>query len=261
MDSSFPANEIIVTITIGIIVMLLFAIAFILFYFFSQKKFESERLSAKERELRYQMQLLFGNIQTQEEERARIARELHDEVGSKLNVIRLGLYQLEKVTPKENLLDIFNVLDNTMDVTRRISYDLLPPTLERFGLDVALEELCESYQKNKETEIVFNSDATNSPNIDAVVSLNFFRIAQELLSNGFKHSGASKIELKLLLNQENIQLHYQDNGKGFTPEEGAHQMGLGRQNIESRAKMIQATTHLESEKDRGVIFKIRKTWT
>jgi len=258
MDSNFPGNEVLLVISIGVAVMLLFAIAFVLFFYFSQKKFQSERLVTQERELEYQQQLLYASIGAQEKERERIARELHDAVGSKLNVINLGLHQLSKTTDDETLADLFEVLTTTIESTRQISHDLLPPTLESFGLAIALEELCENYNKAENINVNFEFAKNDNSSIEQQVSLNFFRIAQELLSNGFKHSEAKNIQIRLWVHRYHVRMTYRDDGKGFNSNDPQNQRGLGMRNIDSRARMISANNTLETENNKGIFFELLK---
>lgn len=258
MDGNFPENEVFLVISIGIAVMLLFAMAFVLFFYFSQKKFQSERLSSQERELEYQQQLLYANLEGQENERERISRELHDAVGSKLNVINLGLHHISKTSNDETIADLFEVLKTTIENTRQMSHDLLPPTLESFGLALALEELCENYNKAEDINVIFKVALNDNSSIDSSVSLNFFRIAQELLSNGLKHSEASKIEIVLWIHRYHVRMTYRDDGKGFDSNDPQNQRGLGMRNIASRVRMIKANKKLESTIDGGVFFELLK---
>ncbi|MEM1319468.1 MAG: ATP-binding protein [Bacteroidota bacterium] len=261
MDSSFPENEVLLVITIGVIIMLIFAMAFVLFFYFSQKKFQAERLQAQAREVDHQRQLLFGSIQAQEEERERIARELHDEVGSKLNVINLGLHHLQKTPDEEAIGELFEVVNNTIDSTRRISHDLLPPTLENFGLPTALEELCDRYNKNSSVKVRLDIQENDPSMLPPKIALAFFRITQELLSNSFKHSEATQISLHLWKDPQQLRLDYQDNGKGFPLDNPQQQSGLGLRNIESRVQMIEAQQQLDSAPGQGLSFQLTKPLT
>ena len=249
-------------ITIGIIVMLMLAMAFVLFFYFSQKKFQAQKTEAQKQELKHQEQLLFGSIQAQEKERQRLARELHDEVGSKLNVINLGLHRLKKMAAEkpalgETVEELFGVVGTTIDTARRISHDLLPPTLENFGLAAALEELCENHRQAADVEVGFELRKNERTISDLDISLHLFRAVQELMSNSFKHAGASRIEVELWLGQNNIRLIFRDNGKGFRPDDPACQKGLGMQNIESRMRMAGAEYRLESEPGNGVFVEMK----
>lgn len=263
MESSFPENEILVAITVGVVIMLLLSMAFILFFYFSQKKFQTQQLKAQEKEIEHQEQLLFSSIQAQENERERIARELHDEVGSKLNIINLGIHRVIKSKEEgslndETVTELFDVIGNTIDATRNIAHDLLPPTLERFGIQVALEELCENYQKTTGVNVYFEVCQDEAPLKDNKIALNVFRVTQELMSNTFKYANANSVELKLWMEKSQIRLTYSDNGKGFDLKNKNYQMGLGLQNIESRMRMIDADYNFESSKGKGMFFQLKK---
>lgn len=262
MDGSFSENDILIIISMGIIVMLLMALALGLFFYFSQKKFQAQQIAAQEKDLLYSEQLLFNSIQAQEKERQRIARELHDAVGSKLNVINLGLHRLQKSvgdTPMaaETVTELFNTVGNTINTTRRISHDLLPPTLESFGLSVALQELCESSQQASGTRIQFELCDDSRPIADISIALAIYRVVQELLSNSFKYAGASRIDVKLWQSLKEIRLGYQDNGKGFEPTGEANQKGMGMRNIESRLRMVGANYTIESAPGKGMFFQLK----
>ena len=263
MDSSFPENELFIAVSIGVLIMLLLAMAFILFFYFSQKKFQQEQLKIQGLKLAHQEQLLFSGIRMQENERRRIARELHDEIGSKLNVINLGVHRLLKSKEVQTMNDetaseLFEVIGKTINATRSISHDLLPPTLERFGIQVALEELCENYRRTSNIRVKFELCQNDAHLTDHDVALNLFRILQELLSNSFKYAEADQIDIKLWLGQKEIRITYQDDGKGFDMEEKTNQMGLGINNMESRARMIEAEFSLESEEGKGIFFQLKK---
>lgn len=264
MGNSFPESEILIMITLGVVIMLLFAIVFILFFYFSQKKFQLQKIEAQRKEIQLQEQLLFSSIQAQENERERIARELHDEVGSKLNIINLGIHRLikSKEEKKEDRTsaELFDIIGNTIDATRNIAHDLLPPTLKRFGIQIALEELCESYQKNANTEVRFEICQQELPLDDNTIALNIFRVVQELISNTFKYAAADRIELKLWLEKHQIRLSYQDDGKGFNMEDPNHHTGLGLQNIETRARMIGAEYQLKTSIGKGMFFQLKKEY-
>lgn len=258
MDGSFSENEVMLVIMIGIVLMAVFASTFILFFYFSQRKLQSEQVKAQQREMEHREQLLYGNMQTQEMERQRIARELHDDIGSKLNVINLGLHRVRKTENTEMLPEILEVLENAIDNTRQMSHELQPPALTSFGLAAALEELCENYRKASGMDVSFELCHDDQPVEDRNVTLSLFRIVQELFSNSLKYSEADQIKVQLWMSNEAIKLTYRDNGRGFDASAITHHTGLGMQNIESRAKMIGATHRFESAAGKGVFFEIIK---
>lgn len=252
-------NELIILISVGIGLMLVLAMAFILFFTFSQGKFREEKLKAQEAKLAYQEELLHSNILTQEEERERIAKDLHDEVGSKLNVVHLYLHQLTRKAPEagESIREMVSVINDTIDTTRRISHDLLPPTLDSFGLSTAVEELCERIQQTSQLEIYVETQGERAEHIEKIVELNLFRILFELLSNTLKYAEASQIHISLAQTESKISLSYRDNGKGFDASDFKHQKGLGMKNIESRLQMIQGSYELKTAPGEGVWINIQ----
>lgn len=259
---AISANEIYLLMTIGILIMLSLALAFIVFFNRSQRKILAEQMRMQQLKLEHQEALLYNNIKTQEEERKRIAKDLHDEVGSKLNVIHLNLHRLKKnatASPvlEETVSDIFSVINDTIDTTRRISHDLLPPTLENFGLADAIKELCDSYQRTSALNLQFDHVQSDHRPIEKMVEVNLFRIVQELISNSIKHGQASQINIRLLANNKELRLEYQDNGQGFDPAKLAQKSGLGMQNIESRLQMIHAEHSLQSQVGAGFSLSIK----
>lgn len=255
--STTNANEIYFLMTIGILIMLSLALAFIVFFNRSQRKIFEEQMRVQQLQLEHQAQLLYSNIRTQEEERKRIAKDLHDEVGSKLNVIHLNLHRVKKGTAEtptadDAVSDMFVLINDTIDTTRRISHDLLPPTLENFGLQEAIKELCDSYQK-ADSAVAFQFELLQNDErpTDKMVEVNLFRVLQELISNSLKHGKPSQISIRLWLGSQELRLEYRDNGKGFDVEKLKGKNGLGMQNIESRMKMIHAKYELDSKVGEG----------
>lgn len=232
--------------------------AFIIFFSFSQNKLRKEQFKAQEAKLQHQEQLLHSNIKTQEEERERIAKDLHDEVGSKLNVIHLYLHQLLKKQPeaKESVSEMITVLKDTIQTSRRISHDLLPPTLDKFGLAVAIEELSEVVEQANDMQLQLELEGERPQGIDKIVEINLFRVLQELISNTLKYAKATEVRIKLWQNEEKVILNYADNGLGFDPDKKEHQKGLGMKNIESRLQMIGAELDLKSSPGKGVQVQI-----
>lgn len=264
MDTTPAQTEILTTIFIGVFLMLLLALAFVLFFYFSQRKFQAQQLLAQELEIEHREQLLLASIKTQEDERQRLARELHDEVGSKLNVINLGLHQLKKqgTTPeaRQSFQDLFGLVRTTTETTRRIAHDLLSPTLEKFGLLMALEELCDQYRQSSPVMLEYEFSESGIQ-LDPLVALNFFRVVQELLSNTYKYSQATTVKISLAIKPHSLALFYQDNGIGFDPNAREQQKGMGLKNIESRMRTIQADYQLDSTPGNGTVFTAQKTWS
>jgi signal transduction histidine kinase len=241
---------------IGILIMLALALAFVLFFNFSQKKIIKEQMRNQKLAFEYQENLLHSTILIQEKERKRIARDLHDEIGSKLNVILLNSHRLKQFQKDNNeMTEIANemnsVIHKTIDTTRRISHDLLPPTLEEFGLIEAIKELKGSFEKTGSISIKFELIENKGKIKDHIVELNLFRVLQELINNSIKHGKASEIIIKCFLNPSELNLIYLDNGNGFDLSNFENKKGLGMKNIESRLNMIHANYQYSSTSNNG----------
>jgi signal transduction histidine kinase len=246
---------------IGILIMLALALAFVLFFNYSQKKILKEQMKNQQLAFDHQETLLHSTILTQEKERKRIARELHDEIGSKLNIILLNTYRLKKFRKDNSELEeiaseVNSVIHKTIETTRRISHDLLPPTLEEFGFVEAVKELRDSFIKTGNISINLDLIEISMKISEHIVELNLFRVLQELINNSIKHGKATEIFIKLWLTSTRVRLEYRDNGSGFDMTNFANMKGLGTKNIESRLNMINSDYQYNSELGSGFSIAI-----
>ncbi len=242
---------------IGILVMLALSLAFVLLFNYSKKKIMTEQMLNQQLAYEHQEKLLHSTILTQEEERKRIARELHDEIGSKLNVILLNIHRLQEPTfqaasQMDITTEMSGLIHTAIDTTRRISHDLLPPTLEDFGLVEAIKELQHNYNASGAVEISFDLAANELQIEDKIIELNLFRVLQELIINSIKHGNATEINVELWLQKDLVKLSYQDNGVGFDMAGFNNKKGLGMKNIESRLRMIKAEQQFASSPGKGM---------
>lgn len=220
-------------------------------YFWQQRRI-------REQELVLQRELLNSIIIVQEQERERIAKDLHDEVGSKLSVMNLFLHQLirEGSQTQEGIQNMLQVMGETIQTTRRISYDLLPPTLEKFGLGTAIEELSNQFTQSVGPSLHVEIEGERQAHIPALIELNLFRILQELINNTWKHAQASSIHVSLNQTPDKVILQYRDGGQGFDPHAPESQKGLGMQSIQSRLQMVEGKMDLQSAPGQGVKVQV-----
>jgi signal transduction histidine kinase len=197
-----------------------------------------QKLEQEEIKNRHQQELLKSSIQIQEEERKRMARDLHDEMGAVLSIARMHILQLARShaihyagQSLETIQTIQDLIESSLASVRRISHELMPPQLENFGLIKVLESLTAASKEKTETSI--RLEVTDSfPRLPWRVELGLYRIITELITNSLKHASATAIHIHLESNQNKIVLIYQDNGKGL-PEPILY--GLGHKSIEARA--------------------------
>lgn len=241
-------------IAVGTVVMLLLVAAIILFLVFYQKKMIQEQVKRQKLELEYQKKMMTAELDSQESERRRVAGDLHDSIGAMLSAIRLGLITIGRQIPDPTSInDTKEMLDETIGSVRRISRDLMPSTLEKFGLGHALKELCERFQTTTQLTIHYH-EHNEIKAIDAKGSLMIFRIVQELLNNAIKHAKASSISVTIC-SADTLKVIVEDDGIGFDFEEKHSsktiEKGLGLFNIDNRARLLGATIEFEKERKKG----------
>jgi two-component system, NarL family, sensor kinase len=253
-------NELVYTVFYILVFFVLLLIAIVIFVYKSRKKILAKELEKKDLEIKFQKDILLSIIQTQEKERERIAQDLHDEIGSKLNVVSLNLYGLKSNDKDEdamlaNIDTIIHVNNSAIENARKIAHNLLPPVLEKFGLKAAIEELVLDFENTETVEINYTSTVDFS-NANTDVQLNIFRIIQELLNNSLKHGKASKVNISFASIDNKVQCIYSDNGIGFETKNLQKNKGLGMRNIESRIQFLNGQYNVYSEKDNGITFNL-----
>ncbi|WP_420386740.1 PAS domain-containing sensor histidine kinase [Roseivirga sp.] len=195
----------------------------------------------------------------QENERQRIARELHDGLGQSISAINLNLNAFEPELQKFNnkvqsiYSNLKNNLNETMEEIRTISHNLTPRILEDFGLGKALENIIESL--GQPDGVIFNlSLHGNLVNLDKGFALAVYRIVQELVNNALKHADPTEINIHVVRSKEELNLLVEDNGKGFLHSQQS--MGLGLSNVKSRVDILKGTLHIDSNDKSGTSVSI-----
>ena len=230
-------------VAIGTIGMIFLTVAIISFMIFYQKKMLQEQVNRQQMELRHQTRVMEAVLESQELERKRVAADLHDSIGGMLSAIRMGITTMSRQLPDPLAFEPQKkMLDDTISSVRAISRELMPSTLERFGLVHALRELCDQVHATSLLPVSFKSQGEVdgiSPNRQLMI----YRIAQELVTNAVKHAKATAIQMQLDISGQLI-LVVADNGIGFDPEtlksDGSGR-GLGLFNIENRVHLLGGT--------------------
>jgi two-component system, NarL family, sensor kinase len=235
--------------------MLMLAGAIVLFVVFYQKRMLQEQFKRQAMEFDYQQKMMQAELESQESERRRLAADLHDSIGGMLSTIRVGISTMAKTLPNPQSIDeTKRMLDDTISSVRRISRDLMPSTLEKFGLTYAIKELCERFHQTSKIPIYFSENG-EIPKLDAQRELMIFRIAQELLNNAIKHSQATMINVTTQMSNKQLSLSVDDNGIGFDAEflktDSTGTKGLGLYNIENRARLLGGEISFEKGKAKG----------
>jgi signal transduction histidine kinase len=223
----------------------------------------TERKEAEEKlnESYHRIRLLSEHLQNiREEERAHIAREIHDELGQQLTVMKMDISWLaKKISAKDDAVrerfhDLMEILDATVQAVRKISYELRPHLLD-LGLDDAMQWHLKEFEKRSGIKTSFSSPEEESA-LDDSIKTGLFRIFQESLTNVARHSGASHVHVELILESNHIILRINDNGRGFDMNEAAEKQTLGILGMKERAIMMGGNYNIESEWDQGTTVMV-----
>ncbi len=191
-------------------------------------------------------------IQGQEEERRRVAMELHDGVGQVLTALQMQVNYLKMQenlhSPEHELKQTAQLVDNAKQEVRRISYNLMPSVLNDFGLSDAVQNLCTVMSQNIDIEIDADIDLSDK-RFPSQIEVGVFRIAQEVINNALKYSEADTIKVQLYDEDTQIRLVIADNGKGFEVNEIARGNGLA--NLTQRASLLNGTLTIEAATGEG----------
>lgn len=187
-------------------------------------------------------------IESQENERNRIALELHDSVGQKLllikNQVLSGLKQATKHNEEAILLSVGELADDTISEIRNITYDLRPKYLDQLGINAAIETITEKISETSDIRIILEIDDCIDSCVKKNDQINFFRIIQESLNNIVKHSEADVVFIKIKANNNKVLLEIKDNGHGNNSIN--YSKGIGITGMKERAKMLNADFSISS---------------
>lgn len=245
--------EIVLIYIVGTLGMIVLAGAILFFFITYQKRLLKKELEINKMKAEQQDEILRNTILAQEKERKRIAQDLHDEVGAMLSVVKLNISRFEKKAENPSVKGIASetktYLDDVITQVRRISRALMPPSLEKLGLDYAIEDLVNWVNKTGQIDITYRK--SGSPfRFDNDKELVVFRIFQELLNNALKHARASSISVKARYGANTLAVSVSDNGVGFEPEQMT-KTGLGLRNLDSRIQILNARIKLKSKPGKG----------
>jgi signal transduction histidine kinase len=191
---------------------------------------------------RHQQKLIQSEIQTVERERTRIAKDLHDSVGTDFSAIKMVVSQSLRKHNDPIAEEVEGQFQHTIQEIKTIIYGLAPPGLERYGLMTGLKNYTEKINGKVPVEISINTFGKEIR--DPALSISVFRIIQELISNSLKHADAKNISIHINAFEDLLSVVYEDNGKGFEWQKNSS--GAGLYNIESRIQSLNGKLHFES---------------
>lgn len=211
------------------------------------------------RYMQLQKERIQAQIMIQEQERKRIANDLHDSLGPMLSTVKLYMHSIavDNETDRESLDKASGYIDETIKNLREISYNLLPSSLSRNDLIMVVKEYVSRITSHHTLKI--NFEAAKGTVIPKKIEIHLFRIIQEIVHNTIKHSGATTLKLLITNQPDGLLLISEDNGKGFNLS-GTREAseGLGLKSMENRCEMIDATLKIVTAKNEGckIIIKV-----
>jgi len=203
------------------------------------------------------LKLLTGRlISAQEEERKRIARELHDDLNQRIAVIAIELEQLASAHPslRAAVKPIQKHIEAIGHDIHVMSHQLHPSKLDHLGLVPSIKSLCRETSGNRGCDIEFFHHGVPT-RLPKDVELCMFRVAQEALQNATRHSGASKVDLELCWANGKLKLLVTDNGHGFDVTREKMMKGLGITSMEERLRLIDGALGINSKLSRGTVVE------
>lgn len=247
-------------ISILAIAVLLLVIISVLIYFYyrNQKKLNRQFQINHEQQLTQiahdrKLEAMEAVLQGEEQERQRLAQDLHDSMGGMLASIRMAISRdLDRSSAVQHPKEIITKLDLTIAEMRRISRNLMPETLRNLGLTMALRELTE-LMTSKELHVQFESYDVKD-DIPFQTQLAFYRIAQESLGNVIKYAQANQVIVQISQDNQGLSLTIEDNGIGF--EQDAVNYGLGIRNMKNRARLINGSLIVSSKRNAGTTVTV-----
>ncbi|MFT3947009.1 MAG: tetratricopeptide repeat protein [Agriterribacter sp.] len=195
-------------------------------------------------------------LKGEEQERTRLAKDLHDGLGGMLSGIKYSFQTMKGnliMTPEnqqafERSIDM---LDSSIKEMRRVAHNMMPEALLKFGLDTALKDFCNDINQSGVLKITYQSNGLENTVIDQTTAITIYRIVQELVNNTIKHAGASSAIVQVDKSEKGITLTVEDNGKGFDTKILKYKGGIGWSNIQSRIDYLKGKLDVQSEPGKG----------
>lgn len=247
-----PTNSLV--LLLGTIGMLVLTIGLVMFIVFHQRKVQKFQQKMQQMEIEQQKMMLNASIKLQEEERQRLAADLHDDAGPLLATARLylneNLVNQDKATQLQAIFQARQIIDDTIQLIRNISHSLMPPTLKNFGLESAINDL---FQKISGSGTINASSRFHDykDRLKTDKELILFRVVQELVNNILKHSNSSFIHLTQNVHGDKFYMRIHHDGRGIVQADfeklNKSNIGLGLKNISSRMRVLHGDIVFEKD--------------
>jgi len=230
-------------------------IGVLLFRNYRQKqKLQQQRIAELETEKK--LMAAEAVLKGEEQERTRLAKDLHDGLGGMLSGIKYVFQNMKGnliMTPEsqQSFERGMDMLDTSIKEMRRVAHNMMPEALVKFGLDIALKDFCNDINQSGVLKLTYQSIGMEKVSLEHTVSITIYRIVQELINNTIKHSAAKTAIVQLTNNEGHFLVTVEDDGKGFDTSILKGSKGMGWSNIESRVGFLKGTIDLQSSPGKG----------
>jgi two-component system NarL family sensor kinase len=225
----------------------------------AQQNFTMQEQKIRELENEKQILASQGVLKGQEDERSRLAKDLHDGLGGLLSGVKHSIIHMkDNIVISSGHVEVFekslNMIDTAMKELRRVAQNMMPEALAKFGLEEALKDYCAS-SSTATFKVIFQSFGSNLK-IDNAAEIIVYRIIQELVNNALKHAEATQVMVQLVKGDDWLTLSVEDNGKGFNVNDLKDSAGAGWSNIKSRVDYLKGNIDLKSQAGTGTSVNI-----
>jgi signal transduction histidine kinase len=256
MDGTHPITDEI-AFFIGTTIMILMAMGIVIFIYLFQRKLIRKKMENQQIEnllQQQEMKTAYALMEGQDVERKRIAAELHDNLGNILVTLNMYADALSNRTKPEEVKNIAEKISKTAgtanSLVRELSHSLDSGILKHFGLESAINQLFEAV--NMSNRMKADCSVTIDEKLNNEVSIELYRIIQELMNNAMKHSKGTRVRLDLTIQSSAINLIFEDDGVGFSGQVSSSGMGLG--NIHNRIERLSGKLEIVSTSGKGTTF-------
>lgn len=240
--------------------LIVMIIALLSYRNYKQKQnIQQQRISELETEK--QLAATEAVLKGEEQERSRLAKDLHDGLGGMLSGIKYSFNTIKEnmVMTPENHLSFersMDMLDSSISEMRRVAHNMMPESLVKFGLDTALKDFCKDINKSGALKVSYQSIGFADAQLDQTIAVTIYRIVQELINNTLKHASATTAIVQINKTNNRLSVTVEDDGRGFDTAIVKSEGGIGWRNIQNRIDFLKGKLDVDSQPDKGTSVHI-----
>jgi len=227
-----------------------------------KQKLQQQRIN--ELETLQQLTATEAVLKGEEQERTRLAKDLHDGLGGMLSGIKYSFNTMKGnliMTPENSQAfeRSMDMLDSSIKEMRRVAHNMMPEALVKFGLDTALKDFCNDVNQSGALQVSYQSLGLENVEIEQTAAITVYRIVQELINNTMKHAAAKTAIVQVTKSDGHLSVTVEDDGKGFDTAILKRAHGIGWSNIQNRVEFLKGNLDVQSSEEKGTSVFIELT--